>query len=305
MPYALISAVLRVVSWLPLRWLAGLAVPLGRLARRLPWRQHAVIETNLKLCFPHLDVQQRERLHRRHLVEMVRLGLEAGAVWYWPRKRLLRHVPQVDGWEAVVDEAATGRGVLLVGAHFSNWEILPLWVSTQLPGFTALYRAPDDDRLDRRITHSRSRFGARLVASGGPAMRMLLATLKRGGVIGMLADQQPKQGQGVFAPFFGVEARTMTLVNRLARHTGCAVFYAGCRRLPKGKGWVLDFTPAGAAAGGDDPVEAVRDMHRWLEAKIEEDPPQYLWNYKRFSLRPNGEPSPYPPRKSRRRAPRT
>ena len=221
---------LRVLSRLPLPLLHRLAVPLAWIARFMPWRGHAVVRTNLAICFPDLGEAERERLYRRHLVEMMRLVLESGAVWYWPGDRLQRHVRQVDGWDDVVRTADRGKGVLLVGAHFGNWEILPLWVSLQQP-ITALYKAPRQAGFDRRVTQSRERFGARLVASGSPAMRKLIAGLRRGETIGLLADQQPKQGEGVFVNFFERPALTMTLVNRLARRTGCAVIFRK-RRTP-------------------------------------------------------------------------
>jgi len=300
MKYWLASVLLRILGLLPLPLAHALAVPLGRLWRFLPWREHPVIHTNLSLCFPDQTAAWRERLHRQHLVEMARLALEAGVVWYGSLRRINRLVRRHQGWQAVEQAAERGKGILLVGAHYGNWEILPLWISARVP-VSALYRAPASEALDRTITASRQRFGAELIASGSPAMRRMLARLKRGGLIGLLADQQPKQGEGVFVPFFGVPALTMTLVNRLARHTGCAVFFASCRRLPRGRGWELSFTSAPEIVSGNDPCEAMRAFHGWLEQRVGETPAQYLWNYKRFSLRPGGAESPYPPRKRRRR----
>jgi KDO2-lipid IV(A) lauroyltransferase len=300
MKVRLILALLRLLSWLPLRLLHALAVPLAWMVCWMPWRGHAVVETNLTICFPELDSAQRKRLHRRHLTDMLRLVLESGAVWCWQSERLTQHVRQVDGWESVIRAAQKGRGVLLVGAHLGNWEIMPLWVSLQ-SDFTALYKAPRQPEFDRAVTASRERFGARLVASGSPAMRRLLAGLRRGEIIGLLADQQPKQGEGVFVDFFGQAALTMTLVNRLARRTGCAVLFASAERLP-GRGWHLRFEPAPEAIAGDDPARAMAAMHRWLEDEIRRDPAQYLWSYKRFSRQPDGAPSPYPLRKRRRKA---
>ncbi|NEZ04474.1 lysophospholipid acyltransferase family protein [Wenzhouxiangella sp. XN201] len=294
MKVRIILALLRLLSWMPLRLLHGLAVPLAWLARWTPWRGHDVARTNLALCFPDLSSSERERLYRQHLREMMRLVLESGAIWYWPGDRLQRHVRQVDGWEAVVRAANNGRGVLLVGAHFGNWEIMPLWVSLQRE-FTALYKAPRQAEYDRQITRSRERFGAQLVASGSPAMRRLLAGLRRGELIGLLADQQPKQGEGVFVDFFGQPALTMTLVNRLARRTGCAVLFASAERLP-GRGWHMRFEPAPAAIADEDPALAMAAMHAWLEAEVQRNPAQYLWNYKRFSRQPDDQPSPYPAR---------
>jgi KDO2-lipid IV(A) lauroyltransferase len=289
-------ALLRLLSWLPLPLLYRLAVPMAWIARRIPWRGHAIVRTNLALCFPDADAAEREAIYRQHLVEMMRVVLESGAIWYWPAERLEANVRQVEGWDAITEAAAHGRGVLLVGAHIGNWEILPLWISLQGP-ITALYKAPKQPGFDRRITDSRQRFGARLVASGSPAMRQLIAGLKRGETIGLLADQQPKQGEGVFVDFFGQPALTMTLVNRLARRTGCAVVFASAERLKGGRGWQLRFEEADRAIADEDPAQGMAVMHRWLEARVRRHPAQYLWNYKRFSRQPDGRPSPYPRRK--------
>lgn len=293
MKLALATLLIRLLSLFPLRLLHGLAAPLGWLAWYLPWRKHAVIETNLRLCFPDMDTRSRRRLHRRHLAEMIRLVLESGAVWYWSQQRLLRHVPIVEGWEQVEKAKSEGRGVMFVSGHFGNWEILTLFISVHTP-LTALYRAPSDQGINEIISTTRSRFGARMVPSGSPTMRQLLGTLKDGGSIGIMCDQQPKQGDGVFVPFFRTPALTMTLVNRLARRTGCAVIFISATRLTRGKGWALRFSRADEAIAADDPVRANTVMHQWLEAEIRRTPEQYLWSYKRFSLRPPGEPPIYP-----------
>jgi len=286
-------ALLRLLSWMPLRLLHGLAVPLSWILRVMPWRGHAVVRKNLELCFPELDEDARNTLYRRHLVESMRLVLESGAMSYWPAERFERHVPVVKGWEATRELIDGKRGVIIVGAHFGNWEVLPLWLSIHRP-LTALYKAPKKPELDRLITTTRSRFGSRMIRSGSPSMRRLLAALRNGEMIGLLADQQPKQGEGVFVDFFGQPALTMTLVNRLARRTGAAVVFISAERLEKGTGWALRLRPADEGIAGDDPKAALTIMHDWLENEIRRDPAQYLWSYKRFSLQPEGRPSPYP-----------
>ncbi|QOC22283.1 lysophospholipid acyltransferase family protein [Wenzhouxiangella sp. AB-CW3] len=295
MQLLLAQLLLRLLALMPLKLLHALAVPLGWLAWRLPWRKHAVIDTNLARCFPEFDESARHRLHRQHLVEMMRLALESGAVWYWSKQRLFRHVISAEGWEHVEQHMAGGKGVLLVGAHFGNWEILPLFVSARMP-FVALYKAPKRADLDAAVTTSRSRFGATLISSGSPAMRKMLAALRRGEAIGLLADQQPKQGEGVFAPLFGIPASTMTLVNRLARKTDAPVIFAHAKRIT-GQGWSIHFEPAGKDITAATPVEGIAPMHQWLEQIIRQHPTQYLWSYKRFSVRPPGESDFYPPRR--------
>jgi Kdo2-lipid IVA lauroyltransferase/acyltransferase len=289
-------ALIRLLALLPLRLLHALAVPLGWLLDAWPSRKQAVIRIHLQLAFPELDEAGLARLKRQHWIEMARLGLETGAVWHWSGPRILAHVPEVSGWAHVEAAQASGRGYLMVGAHIGNWEILSLY-ATLRQDMAYLYKRPKDPTIDRLITASRERFGGELIASGSPAMRRLLAQLKRGGGIGLLADQQPKQGEGRFVPLFDQPALTMTLVPRLARRTGCTVLLTGTRRLPNGRGWAVSVEPADERIRGEDEPAALACLHEWLERQIRANPAQYLWSYKRYSIRPEGEAAMYPPRR--------
>jgi Kdo2-lipid IVA lauroyltransferase/acyltransferase len=289
-------ALIRLLALPPLRLLHALAVPLGWLASAWPSRKQAVIRAHLELAFPELDAAARHRLQRRHWIEMARLALETGAIWHWSKRRILAHVSGVEGWEHVEAAQASGRGYLMVGAHLGNWEILSLYASLRQP-MAYLYKPPKDDHIDRLLKASRERFGGELIATGSVAMRRLLRQLRRGGGIGLLADQQPKQGGGRFVPLFGRPALTMTLVHRLARQTDCAVLLCGTPRLPNGRGWTVNIQPADERMFGDDEEAALRCLNEWLESQIRAHPAQYLWSYKRFSIRPEGEADLYPPRR--------
>ena len=295
MKIRLALTLIRLLSLLPLAVTDRLAVVPGWLAWWLPSRRHAVIAANLAIAFPDLSDLERRRLHRRHLIEMTRLVLETGAVWYWSQARISRHIRRVDGREHLARARASGKGFMLVGAHLGNWEILNLWASMETP-LVCLYKQPSDPQLDPVIRRSRERFGGRLVASGSPAMRQILEQLRQGGGVGLMMDQQPKQGEGVFAPFFGRPALTLTLVNRLVRRTGCQVLFISTRRLGQGRGWSINIDPADERIADVDPVRSVQVMHDWLEAAIRATPAQYLWSYKRFALQPPGSASIYPPR---------
>lgn len=279
----------RILALPPLRLLHALAVPLAGMLRLLPWRKHAVVRRNLEACFPELDPARRRRLEHEQRIELLRLASELGALAHWSPARLDRHVRIGEGWHHVESSMAAGRGLLLVSGHLGNWEILNLEMSRRVDMVT-LYLAPDKPAVDHFITRARSRFGGRMVASGSASMRELLRQLRNGGAAGIAADIQPKQGEGVFVPFFGHAALTMTLVNRLARKTGCAVVFCRAERQPRGQGWVLSFTPASDAIGGDEPVASLAEMNDWLADSIRQAPAQYLWIYKRFSRRPPGEP---------------
>ena len=289
MKIRLAELLIRLLSLFPLSALLAVARPLGALANRLAGRKNRIIDQHLALACPDLTSTQRQQLRRRHWRQMACLALETGAVWHWPAQKILDHVPSVTGWEHVEQAQAAGHGFLMVGAHMGNWEILSLYASLRQP-MAYLYKAPRDPAVDRRITASRQRFGGELIASGSPAMRELLRRLRQGQGVGLLADQQPKQGEGRFVPLFGLPALTMTLVYRLARRTGCAVLLTSSHRLPAGRGWAVDVEPASAPFQGADEAAALASYHDWLERRIRAYPDQYLWSYKRFSLRPAGQP---------------
>ncbi len=292
MKIRLALALIRFLSWLPLPLLYRLAVVPAAVLYRLPWRKHRVIETNLAIAFPDLQAAERAHLHRQHLIETVRLALESGAVWYWSAPRLDNHIREVHGWEHVHNAGKAGHGVLLIGAHFGNWELSALMVSRRVP-FSGLYKAPRDARVDRAVTRSRERLGARLIPAGSAAMRGLLRELKAGGTVGLLMDQLPRLGDGVYAPFFGRPTLTMNLVHRLAQRTGCSVIFASTERLAGGRGWRMSFEPLDSTALTQDPIAAATQMNQQLEQLIRRQPAQYLWLYKRFALPPPGQSDPY------------
>lgn len=286
MKLKLASALIWLIGFLPLRWLHAMAGPLGWLLYWLPWNKHRVIAINLAMCFPENSQAQRRKLHRQHLIELLRLALEAGAIWHWTEDKIERHV-QTEGWNDVLQARDSGQGLMLVSAHLGNWELLNLYLSMHLPVAT-LYRAPDTPALDTFITQPRERFGGRMIAGGSPSLRHLLAQLKTGKATALAADIQPKRGDGVYVPLFGHPALTMTLVNKLAGRTGCAVFLCWAERRPRGAGWILHFEAAEASISGPDAAEALAPMNQWLERAIRSAPTQYLWLYKRFSRQPDG-----------------
>lgn len=288
MKIALALALIRLLSWLPLWLLYWVAVVPGWLLYLLPWRKHRVIRTNLALAFPELSPSARRRLHRRNLIEMVRLILESGAVWHWSADRLQAHIHGSEGFDDLFRAQQAGRGLLVISGHLGNWELGALLLSLKGP-FSGLYKPPRDPVVDQALRHSRSRFGGRLIAAGSPAMRSLLRELKAGGTAGLLVDQLPRQGEGVFAPLFGRPALTMTLVNRLAQRTGCAVAFCVAERLPGGGGWRPRFSSVDPAIARDDAIAAASAMNQTLETAIRRAPAQYLWLYKRYAIQPDGQ----------------
>jgi KDO2-lipid IV(A) lauroyltransferase len=132
-----------------------------------------------------------------------------------------------------------------------------------------------------------------LAATDAGGIRTLMSALRRGEQIGILPDQDPKGGAGVFAPFFGIATKTMTLLPKLAGKSGAAVLVAYAERLSWGRGYRIHFLPLDEAIYDRDEVVAVTALNSAVELAVRQNPEQYAWNYKRFRSRPEGEPSLY------------
>ena len=276
----IIQIVLRALQRVPLSVLHRTGHAFGWFLDRWPSHKTQIIRQNLRRAFPNEDEHQLDILQRQNATEMACFLLESGLVWHASETKLKSSVLSVHGWHHINEAKNMGRGVLLVGAHLGNWEILNLYCMQQLQ-MAALYKAPQQETFDGWIRNTRERFGGRLIPSGSQSMRHLLKELKRGGVAGIIADQRPKLGDGVLASFFGSPALTMTLVTRLAQRTGCTVLMASCYRH-FGRGFFIEIEPVSDEIGDPNPKTAAGTLNAAIETAVCKTPAQYLWRYPRF-----------------------
>ncbi|MBN6150222.1 lauroyl acyltransferase [Xanthomonas sp. AmX2] len=281
------------VARLPWPWLRGLADGLAWLWLRQDARESRVTRRNLELAYPELLPSERAALHRDVLRSTARQAAETLRLWTRPPAENLARLRQRYGQELYDAALASGRGVIVAAPHFGNWELLNQWLASR-GQIAIVYRAPASAVGDAFLQQVRSGDNVRQVRAEGPAVRQLFKVLKDGGAVGILPDQQPKAGDGVFAPFFGVPALTMTLVNRLAERTGAIVLFAWCERVDSDLQFALHVQPAPAAIADPDPRVAATALNQGVERVARRDPAQYQWTYKRYTLRPDPtEPNPY------------
>ncbi len=278
--FVIIQIVLRPLQWLPLSALHELGAILGKVMLKYPSKKHAIVKKNLALAFPEITATEQDKMHERSVKHMACFALETGKVWHASDHQLSELVVRIKGWEHIENALASDKGLLLVGAHLGNWEILNLYCMQRLD-MAGLYRAPRDPVINQWVRKARERFGGELIPSGSQSMRQLLKNLKSGGVAGIIADQQPRLGDGVMAPFFGEPALTMTLIGRLARRTNCHVLMASCYRCLK-TGFEIDITPMDDSIRSEDPIESAKALNSAIESAVRQHPDQYLWRYQRF-----------------------
>ena len=290
----LLYAAARLLGRLPWSWQYRLGDGIAALWRRLNARESKVAWRNLELALPDLAPDQRAALHRRILRTTAGQALETLKLWTRPPARNLELLVQIHGADLYEAARLSGHGVIVAAPHFGNWELLNQYLASRGP-IAVVYRPPESAVGDEFLQLVRGVDNVRQVRAEGPAVRQLWKVLKDGGAVGILPDQQPKAGDGEFAPFFGVQALTMTLLARLAQRTGATVLLAWCERIDGGPGFALHIEPAPAAMADADGPRAVAALNAQVERIAARDLAQYQWTYKRYTLRPDGsgQPNPY------------
>lgn len=285
----LVATFLRVMSWIPLNRLHKLANLIGRIVFWLPTETRRITLINLQLVFPLLPEAERRSLALQSIQETIKAGLELGHLWYGNLDYLLALIKGVHGLDLVKDAQTSGRGIIFAAPHIGSWELLGLYVSMLGP-MTTLYKPPKIKGLDRLIVASRSRAGAEIVPTNRQGVVSLTRALQKAGMTGILPDQQPRNDGGVFAPFFGIKAFTMTLLPKLAAKTNAVVIFAFAQRRQNGEGFDIVFIPGEKDIYNPDPILAATAMNRSVEACVKAAPAQYQWEYKRFKRRPDDAP---------------
>ena len=208
---------------------------------------------------------------------------ELPRLWFGP--------PVPVGWEgaAHIDAAlAQGRGVLFLTPHLGCFEVTPRAYAERYGGrapITVLYRPSRQAALDALLQRARRRPGMAAAPTTLAGVRQLMHALRRGEAVGLLPDQVPPEGLGVWAPFFGRPAYTMTLAARLAQQPGVQVLLAWGERLPWGRGYVVHVQPWAQVMDAPlaaDPAQAAAQINGAMERLIARAPSQYLWGYARY-----------------------
>ncbi|MFL6586117.1 MAG: lauroyl acyltransferase [Luteimonas sp.] len=277
------------VGALPVPVLRGIAGTVAALGRVTGSRESRVALRNLELAYPELTDDERAALQKAILRTTALQTLETLRLWTRPHARNLEMLREQHGVGLFDAALVSGRGLIVCAPHYGNWELLNQWLAARTP-ISILYRAPDSAVGEAFLRRVRAGVPDRVrqVRAEGPAVRQLWKTLKDGGVVGILPDQQPKAGDGEFAPFFGLPALTMTLASRLAERTGATVLFAYCERIGDGPDFALRVEPAHPAIADADLVRATTALNAGVEHIARRDPAQYQWTYKRYKARPSG-----------------
>ena len=210
--------------------------------------------------------------------------------WLWmrPHDQSLGHRVQWDGAEHFEAAMQAGRGVIIMSPHLGCWEMGAQAIAEKYgPRFgplVALFRPARKAWLEPLVTHARQRPYLETAPTTLAGVRTLMRALRAGGYTAILPDQVPPRGQGAWAPFFGRDVYTMTLLAKLAQQSGAAVLACWCERLPPGQGYCLHMRPFDVPelrVATTTPEQAAAAINRQVESMLLQAPGQYLWGYAR------------------------
>lgn len=207
--------------------------------------------------------------------------------WLWLRPPTAQLGGRVtwQGAELIEAALAARRGLVLLTPHLGCFEICAQAYAerfmAQAP-ITVLFRPARQAWLRRVVDDSRGRPGVATAPANLAGVRLLLRALRRGETIGLLPDQVPPDGLGVWAPFFGRPAYTMTMAGKLLQQTGATALLIWGERLSKGRGYVVHVLPAPQIAADSAPESAAAQINQAMEQMILLAPGQYLWGYHRY-----------------------
>lgn len=284
----LTAGFLRLLSALPYSLVARTGESLGSLLHKIPSKRRHIVQTNLRLCFPEQSEAERLQLGKRVFRQVLRSYLERGLQWYGSANRLTSltevhsEIPLQDSYE---------QPTIFLGFHFAAIEAGCMMYSILHP-VASIYTPMSDGTTDNLALRQRSRFGTEMVPRHSSA-RNTLRILRSGKPIMLAADMDFGLRDSVFAPFFGVEACTLTAVSRLAQLSGARVVPFVTDVKDGYGGYKLHiFEPLADYPSGDVLADA-RTMNRFLETQIQRIPDQYYWVHRRFKRRPEGQASVY------------
>jgi KDO2-lipid IV(A) lauroyltransferase len=276
-----------------LRWLSRRSLGLlHAFGGALGWAAYALSPTYRRRLLAHAGQAGVTAAQRRAAVTQAgRMVAELPRLWMRPAGETVVPPVQWQGAERIDAALDAGRGLLLMTPHLGCFEVCAQayaerW-GARVP-VTVMFRPARKPWLRELVEASRTRPGMSAAPASLAGVRQMMRALKRGDAVGLLPDQVPPEGMGVWAPFFGRDAYTMTLAARLAEQTGATVLLMVGERLPAAAGWRVHVQPLpeplppGSPADEAHQVACATVINRAMEHLIRQWPHQYLWGYQRY-----------------------
>lgn len=276
---------LRLAVLLPLSWQIRLGHWLGTCLYQLMKKRRHVTAVNIRLCFPEKPAQEQARMVRE-VFQHNAIGLLESASGWWMSDQRLQVPVSMRGLEHLHQALSLGRGVILLGGHFSTLDMGGRLTSRYFAA-DIMYRRHNNPLMEVIIRRARERHLVQAIEREN--LRQVLRALRDNHVVWYAPDQDFGPRYSVYAPFFGVPAATITATSRLARLNHSPVLMLAQRRSADNRSYVLEISPPLADFPSADEVADATQINQVLEQAIRQAPTQYMWVHRRFKTHPKGK----------------
>ena len=280
---------LRLACLLPHGAALALGRATGRLAHALGGSRRAIVHRNLELCFPELDARQLAALERAHFEALGMSVIEMG-LGRWARVEHLESITELRGLDHLQTALASGRGVILLSAHFTTLEIMGRVLAKYTAPFDGVYRKNRSEFITELQRSGRERSVDRTIEKRD--IKLMVRSLREGRAVWYAPDQSYNRKGAAVIDFLGVPCMHTTATSTLARLGKAAVIPFLPLRRPDGT-YVFTLFPPFEDFPSDDPVADTRKYVGVLEDHVRNVPEQYLWIHRKFKNLPEGYPDYY------------
>jgi KDO2-lipid IV(A) lauroyltransferase len=205
--------------------------------------------------------------------------LFSDSLWIWRNPNKALQLVEIQNWDVVDSAIKEGHGLVMLTPHLGGFEIIPRVLAQHFPA-TILYRPSRQQWLNEVVEKGRAYPNMHFVPTNLHGVRQMTRALTRGEAIGILPDQVPSGGEGVWVPFFGRPAYTTPLPARLANRNNTPVVMFTAKRKALGKGWLMQAKRL--APFSEDPTLAAAQLNTAIENAVLVAPEQFIWSYNRY-----------------------
>ena len=249
--------------------------------------RRSVVEEHLRLAFPERDQSWIETTAEASYAHLGREMMTTLRLSHAQREDVVKSVHHEVGRERFFEAFREGKGIVLAGGHFGNWELGAASVAAQGYPVDGIYQPARNPLFDQAVVEARHRLGLELIPRG-QASKVALERLRQGRIVGFVADQNAGR-TGVFVPFFGRPASTHRGAALLAVRSGAPIFFAAAIRDGKHYYGISEEITASRQGELDDVVHRLTAAYTaCLEKLVRQWPDQYFWHHRRWKTQPQG-----------------
>lgn len=282
-----ITGMIRLTHFLPGWFIRSLSWMTAYANYLLNWRTSQVMRKNFEICYPDLDEKGVNDKIKKSIRHNSRLTKEFTTAFLSGRSDIENRFENIEGSGLIDDVLDRQKPLIMAVPHIGNWEFFWHWLQFNYQ-IIGMYQPAKYYGVEKMVLDARQRFGGQVFPTDKKGIMNLFRALKQGKIMMILPDQTPRDGAGVYTPFFGHPAYTMTLLHKMISKTGAEMLFGCCLRNQNKTGFNVHIEAPDFAIHNRSVEEFNTNMNQQIESIINRWPNQYQWTYKRFKRQPKG-----------------